>query len=445
MTTTDRTVMEWRASLGAEYLVPKRIPPLSVAELTLATSLAVDLAEGRTPGHAQRVCYIAMAMASALELDETEGAAIFYGALMHDLGVPFVAARLTQRLSLDEEKIFGQHPPHMFDKLMAMLPEREASSIDKLIDSHSQLGADCADDLKLPEGAVAAIRSHHEHWDGSGMPGALMGNSIPLAARIMALAHVSESVMSAQNSALSARNSVATVVAKMAGVQLDPELVDVFYRVVRADSFWLAYYDDGLSELMVESRPGESHKRSRRITMDFAHTFADVIDAKCGYAHGHSARCADLARKLAVRARLEDGHADLVWWAALMRDVGHLGVPSRIMAKSDILTIEEMQVMQQHPLHSRMVIECLPGMSDVATWVGMHHEWPDGKGYPESLHDAEIPLEAKIVSVVDVYSALTSDRPYRETLDRGTAIDIIDGASGSQLDSELVQLLREVV
>jgi HD-GYP domain-containing protein (c-di-GMP phosphodiesterase class II) len=128
-----------------------------------------------------------------------------------------------------------------------------------------------------------------------------------------------------------------------------------------------------------------------------------------------------------------------------MRDVGHLGVPSRIMAKSDILSIEEMQIVQQHPLHSRLVVEALPGMADVARWVGMHHEWPDGKGYPDSLRADEIPFEAKIISVVDVFNALTSDRPYRETLDRDGAFEVIQGASGSQLDSELVGLLRKVV
>jgi energy-coupling factor transport system substrate-specific component len=84
-------------------------------------------------------------------------------------------------------------------------------------------------------------------------------------------------------------------------------------------------------------------------------------------------------------------------------------------------------------------------MADVARWVGMHHEWPDGKGYPDSLRADEIPFEAKIISVVDVFNALTSDRPYRETLDRDGAFEVIQGASGSQLDSELVGLLRKVV
>lgn len=440
----DGNVLEWRASLGAEHLVPKRIPPLSIGELTLATSLALDLAEGRSPGHAQRVCYIGLAIASHAGFDAKQTAGVFYGSLMHDLGVPFIAPQLTQRLGLDEDKIFS-YPANLLDKLMAMLPAQEGDAVSDLIASHAERGAESAEDLKLPDAAVTAIRSHHEHWDGSGTPAGASGKAIPAEARAIAVAHVAESVLGAHASALSARHSLAAVCSRLAGSELDDELTRIFERIIRRDAFWLAYYDDGLGELLAEARPADSHKRSRRITMDFGHTFADVIDAKCGYQPGHSARCADLAKKLALGARLDDAHADLIWWATLMRDIGHLGVPSRIMAKSDILSIEEMQMVQQHPLYSRMVIEALPGMGDVARWVGMHHEWPDGKGYPESLKDTEIPFEAKIISVVDVFNALTSERPYRETLDRDGAFEVIQGASGSQLDTDLVGLLQKVV
>jgi HD-GYP domain-containing protein (c-di-GMP phosphodiesterase class II) len=440
----DGSVLEWRASLSAEHLAPKRIPPLSIAELVLATSLGLDLAEGRSPGHAQRVCYIGLAIASHAGFDAKQTAGVFYGALMHDLGVPFIAPHLTRRLGLDEDKIFS-YPSTLLDKLLTMLPEHECASVTELLASHAERGAESAQDLKLPPAAVTAIRSHHEHWDGSGLPEGLKGADIPIEARTIAIAHVAESILSAHSSSLSARHSLASTCARLAGSQLDAELTMVFERIIRRDSFWLAYYDGRIADLLNDARPAESHKRSRRITMDFGHTFADVIDAKCGYAPGHSARSADLARKLASSARLEEGHADLVWWATLMRDVGHLGVPSRIMAKSDILSIEEMQIVQQHPLHSRLVVEALPGMADVARWVGMHHEWPDGKGYPDSLRADEIPFEAKIISVVDVFNALTSDRPYRETLDRDGAFEVIQGASGSQLDSELVGLLRKVV
>lgn len=441
----DGTVVEWRSALGGEHPTPRRVPALTLAELALGTSLALDLAEGRLPGHAQRVCFIATAIAARAGLSTEQSAGVFFGSLMHDLGIPFISRDLTQRVGLDEDKIFGQHPPLMLDRLLSMLPEGEATGVLRLIASHADLGADCAEDLKLPPEAVTAIRCHHEHWDGGGSPGVLAANDIPIEARVVTLAHLAECVIAGKSSALSARCSAATATSEMAGRQLDPELVAAFQSVVRADSFWLTYYDDSLGDILLEANSSESHKRSRRITMDFAHTFGDVIDARCGYTSGQSARTANMARRLAQRAHLDDGHADLVWWGTLFRDIGNLGVPSRIMGKSDILSIEEMQLMQEHPMNSRRVVECLPGMIDVAGWVGMHHEWPDGKGYPDSLNAADIPIEARIISVIDVYGALTSDRPYRRRLDRQGALEVMRGARGSQLDSQLVELLAEVV
>jgi HD-GYP domain-containing protein (c-di-GMP phosphodiesterase class II) len=80
-------------------------------------------------------------------------------------------------------------------------------------------------------------------------------------------------------------------------------------------------------------------------------------------------------------------------------------------------------------------------MEEIATWVGAHHERPDGKGYPEMLEDEEIPLEARIISLADTYVALTSPRPYREALSDDDAKEVLEGAAGSQLDKKLVKLL----
>lgn len=426
-------------------MTPRRVPALSLGELALATSLALDLSEGRLPGHGQRACFIAMAVASRIGLGAKESAGVFFGALMHDLGVPFVSRELTQRLGIDEDKIFGQHPPLMLDRLLSMLPAQEAQSVTSLIATHSSIGADCAEDLKLPPEAVTAIRCHHEHWDGNGAPGILSGASIPIEARIVGLAHLAECAISAQSSSLSARASAASAILARSGSELDPDLVSAFQHIANSDGFWLAYHDADLAQILVEAHPMESHKRSRRITMDFAHTFGDVVDARCGYPPGQSAQTAALARRIGQRIGLDDGNADLVWWATLFRDVGNLGVPSRIMVKSDILSVEEMQIMQAHPVNSRLVVEGLPGMSEVADWIGKHHEWPDGKGYPDSLSNVEIPIEARIISLVDVYNALTSERPYRRRLDREGALEVMRGARGTQLDAQLVELLSAVV
>jgi HD-GYP domain-containing protein (c-di-GMP phosphodiesterase class II) len=126
--------------------------------------------------------------------------------------------------------------------------------------------------------------------------------------------------------------------------------------------------------------------------------------------------------------------------AALSHNVGLLGVPARVIAKPDILSLTEMETMRRHPTYSQMVLEALPGMEKIATWVGAHHERIDGKGYPEMLKADDIPLEARIISLADTYVALTSPRPYREALSEEDAKQVLEGAVGTQLDKKLVKL-----
>lgn len=96
--------------------------------------------------------------------------------------------------------------------------------------------------------------------------------------------------------------------------------------------------------------------------------------------------------------------------------------------------------MRQHPTYSEMVIEAIPGLEDVARWVGSHHERPDGKGYPEMQEDDTIPLEGRIIALADTYVALTSPRPYRRALSAEDAQQVLLGGAGTQLDTEFVRL-----
>ena len=97
--------------------------------------------------------------------------------------------------------------------------------------------------------------------------------------------------------------------------------------------------------------------------------------------------------------------------------------------------------MRKHPALSQQVLEALPGLGDVARWVGAHHERPDGRGYPEMLEEERIPLEARILAVADTYVALTSPRPYRRALSHEDAQQVLLGGAATQLDSKLVRVL----
>lgn len=424
---------------------PERLHALTPSDLAIAFSQALDLAEGKQPGHAQRVCYIATMLADALGVTPVERAGAFFGALLHDVGVTAAAAEICRIAGIDEEAVFGPSPRRSPEELRGTLPFADLNAINEAVHQHPAIGAEITAALELPDEASAAIKGHHERWDGRGFPSDAQGAQICLEARIVAVADMAEVIIAGEMNALAARRRFGQALAPFAGSSLDPEIVAKLFDVARADAFWLGLYAEDLPDVLSGFRVGAEARKSRGRVLRFAETFADISDAKGGHTAGHSRRTADGAERLAEALALDPGHVEMIRIAALLHDVGLLGVPARVMSKPDILSVTEMQFMRQHPGHSEMVLQPLQGFEEVAYWISRHHERPDGKGYPEMVTGDEIPLESRILSVADVYAALTSERPHRGALSSKDARQILLGAGGTQLDPELARLFCTLI
>jgi len=418
---------------------PERLWSLTSSELAIAFSQALDLAEGKSVGHAQRVAYIAVWLAEALGLDAAQRAGTYFGALLHDIGVTGAVADLCRIAGIDEEQIFGPSPMRGPREIRATLPFADIEAMVDAVHRHTSVGADLVRALDLPEEAASAVRQHHERWDGRGYPEGHHATEIAIEAQVVAAADFAESAVSSEHSSLIARRHFAQTVAQCSGGVMDPMVASALLSITRSDAFWLGLYSDDLPSTLAAFEIGNDGRKSRRRVMRFAEVFADLADAKGGHTKAHSRKTADGAERLARELGLEPGHVEMIRLAALLHDVGLLGVPARVMAKPDILSVTEMQLMRQHPAHSEMVLQGLPGFEEVAFWISRHHERPDGKGYPEMLSGDEIPLESRIIAVADVYAALTAERPHRGALPDDDARAVLLGAAGSQLDPELAR------
>ena len=424
---------------------PERVHGLSGSELAIAFSQGLDLAEGKTVGHAQRVCYIAVTLAEALDLAPASRNAIYFGALLHDIGVTLAASDICRIAGIDEDAIFGPSPLKSVEELRGDLTFADLSAVVDAVQQHTTLGAEALRALDLPDDAAAAVAGHHERWDGFGFPAGTPGEMIPIEARVITAADVAESLIAAEPSSLFARRRLPSTLAPHVGLSLDPRIAGKLLELGRSDEFWLGLYSEDLPETLQALRPATEARKSRKRVMRFAEVFADIADAKGGRSAGHSRRTAEAAEHLAEAAGLDPGHVEMIRIAALLHNLGLLGVPARVMSKPDILSITEMQLMRQHPSHSEMILHGLNGFEGIALWVARHHERPDGKGYPEMLTGDEIPTESRIIAVADVYSALTSERAHRRAISREDAKQILLGAAGTQLDAELVRLFVTLV
>ena len=437
----QHALIERSGSVGTTAL--KRLPAYSLSDLLIPISSAIDLAEGRTAGHAQRVAYIAACMAEAVGLEAQARLACCYAALLHDVGVVSAGAGLASYTRGDERLVFAPAPLLTPEEAALGASDSPEVVAERIVD-HVLHGVRAVEVLGLPAEAVEGIAAHHEHWDGSGYPHQLVGDEIPVVGRIVALADQVEALID-ETTPLVARRNLGHWLASIGGKEGDPELVETLRVLSVGDGFWLGLFGDSTRAEMASRCARLREPRSIQLE-PFLETFSQLVDSRFAFTAGVSKKVARLAEALGRAVGLPDFRLKQLRVAALLHDVGQLAVTERIMAKPDILSVEELEVLRQHPSHSHDVVAGMGGLEEVAEWVASHHERLDGRGYPEGRTGGEIPLEARILAVVDAYVAITSDRPHRRRMGPQDAQRQLRGAAGSQLDPELVDaFLRAVV
>ena len=415
------------------------LPRLSRGAVLAALSRAFDLAEGRRPGHAQRVAYVGVYLASELGLDAPTIEDVFFGCILHDVGM--AGARTENRVDTARGSRVISGATRASDVLNA-IPTGGWSDVIQALAEHCELGTSIARKMGLGETVARAVGSHHDCWDGSGLPGALAGDRLPLVARIVAVADRVESMIDAEGSPLLVRRRGPALVREMAGNELDPELAETMANAAGRDEFWLGFYDNDLSGTLMSLNYGGMMNRDD--LFEFSGVVSDVVDARNSREPGRGRRVSELARTMALACDMTERRADLVKIAALLQDIGTLGVPAHYLSKPDILSIDEMASVQLHPTYARDILSEIPGLGAAAWWVGCHHERIDGKGYPGMLEGDEVPVEAQIIGMCETFDALTSDRPYRRAMPADDAFDVMNGLGGTRFDPYLLARFEAV-
>jgi len=427
----------------AERGQTRRLQQHTMSGLLIPFSQALDLAEGRDPGHAMRVAYIASSLAVTLDLNKEDQLATLYAALMHDIGTISAGADLAGYTRGDERLVFASLPLLTPDEAVAGASDTPEMIVDRVAE-HVTHGARAVRELDLPDSVAKAVATHHERWDGGGYPRGLGQDQVPIAGRIVGLADIIESLID-QTTPLLARRNFAHWLGGFSGKECDPEMVDALRVMGAGDSFWLGLFSSDLvAELNVHANRLREPKAMR--LMPFAEGFARLVDSRFSFTLGVSARVCRYAESLGRVAGLSDVRLKQLQIAALLHDVGQLSMSERVLSKPGILSVEELGALQLHPIYSRDVVAGIAGLEEVALWVEAHHERIDGRGYPEGLSGEEIPLESRILAIADAYVAITSDRPHRPKAEGVEAQERLAHAAGTQLDADLVDaFLRQVI
>jgi len=190
--------------------------------------------------------------------------------------------------------------------------------------------------------------------------------------------------------------------------------------------------------------------KKRRLFIHTTIALAAAIDAKDHYTHGHTARVTNLSLLLAQRLiqkdkkRFDAQLLENLHIAALLHDIGKIGIPEAILNKNGPLDDDEKKKMQEHPLVGVTILQPIKELGETISGVKYHHERYDGLGYPEGLKGNQIPLLASIISLADAFDAMTTDRPYRRALSKEEAKVEIERQSGKQFNPEMADVFIEL-
>lgn len=185
--------------------------------------------------------------------------------------------------------------------------------------------------------------------------------------------------------------------------------------------------------------------RSERSILEAIYSLAKSIELRDRRTKEHCDRMVEYAEKVARRMGMNEQEVDNVRRAAMLHDIGKLGISDAILLKPGKLTPEEFEIVKKHPVIGADIISVAGFLKDIVPYILSHHEHYDGMGYPRGLKGEEIPLGARIIAVADVYEAVTSDRPYHKAVSKEEAVKIIKEGMGTQFDGNVAKVFLDVI
>ena len=401
---------------------------LRLAELVTALSLATDIGMGQPFEQAQRTCLLAVRLGEALGLGADQRRDVYYVALLRFLGCTADAHETATAVGGDEiafrmnaAPVLGGSPREFIGRAIGELGREQgvlgrvravggfllrASQIRGGVAAHCELAENLAGRLGLRGAVRRGIGHALERWDGRGLPAGLAGDRIELSSRIV---YVARDVEVLQR--LGPPDDVGAIVRRRRGEAYDPSIVDAFERCQPAVMELLSGGSIWTRVLEAEPEPRTLVGESRLDSV--LEVFADFVDVKSPFTLGHSRGVAARAAAAAKHAGFPAGEVSAVARAALVHDLGRVGVPNGVWDKPGPLSDAEWERVRLHSYYTERIVARSPTLAPLAAIVGMHHERLDGSGYHRGSTAQGIPAAARLLAVADAFQAMTEDRPHR--------------------------------
>lgn len=388
---------------------------LNLREVSYALSEALDYVGIDDTMHGKRVAFMSAEVAKKLGWNQERIDEIIMMGMLHDCGVSStdVHSHLVNELDWDNSQV------------------------------HCLRGSTLLEEVGIYHRYAPVILYHHTHWEqfSPEIPDEIKeyANLIYLTDRVDALR------VQLGDRSDSERHNIASVIQKYSGTMFSSELVEAYLETSASDSFWFYMEAEALNDYFSEwINSGDNDPVTFETLKNIAMMFASVVDAKSTFTSEHTYGVASVARYLAQNYHLPVETQEKIELSAFFHDLGKLRVADEILSKAGPLNDEERSHMNRHGFDSHMILRKIKGFQDIAKIASMHHETLDSKGYPFHLKSDQIPIEARILTVADIFQALVQDRPYRKGLSADEAYGIIHTmGEENKLDPKVIALLFE--
>ncbi|NLJ60195.1 MAG: HD domain-containing protein [Firmicutes bacterium] len=389
-------------------------PRLSMFDLVTCLSNVIDLVNPTVVNHHSHVAYISLKLGEELGLPQPKQAQLAIAGLLHDVGA----------LSLEER--------------LESLKFDFANS-----QRHAERGYYFLRTFEPLRGVAERIRYHHVPWNyGEGM--ASNGEEVPFSSHILNLADRVAISTNYSKPILNQAEDIRKKIRDRSGSLFVPEIVEAFCDLGTREYFWfdLASPAPSVSVVMSETLLFHGVELSTQELIGLGNLIRRIIDFRAPFTASHSLRVASAAEALAGIANFSKREQNMIKVAGFLHDLGKLAVPAEILRKPGKLNEFEFNIVKSHTFHSYRALEPLDELHRINLWASFHHERMDGKGYPFKHKGDDLPLGSRIMSVADVFSALTEDRPYRTDMRCEDALKIVQNmAKEGALDPDIVTML----
>jgi HD-GYP domain-containing protein (c-di-GMP phosphodiesterase class II) len=402
-------------------------PRVRLAELVAALSLGVDLGFGQPMEHVLRQCLIALRLADRAGLDEQDRMAVYYTALLVNVGCHADAHEQAKwfgdDIGLKSGKYVhdvgsvrgilatmrlvgaGNPPWHRFRVGLefALSGRRE---LDGMIAQHARLARTLADQLDLPESVSEAVGAAYEQWDGRGWPGILQGDAIPIAAR---LAQLAEFVEVAHR--VGGTEGATALARRQAGRQFDPALAALLCTAapeILADLTTVPAW-----QTVIAAEPSLAVELPEKELDSALAAIANFVDLKSPFTLGHSVAVAALAEEAGHRLGLPPEEVLVLRRAGLVHGFGRLGVSNSIWDRPGPLSAGDWERVRLYPYLTERMLHQSAALAPLGEIAVQHRERLDGSGYPRGLSGGAICRPARVLGAADAYQSMREPRPHR--------------------------------